>query len=192
MGFAITWCAVPQSVANDFFEKTGLVPTGLTEEIPESAVSIAHLDTGWSILWVNDFDCSFLKEAQRQKYSENHDLIVCQVEEHAMTSIAERWSKGACQWRIAHEGIDGPSGLETSGALPVDFSTIKVEMEDAQKTAGGDQADVDYIFEIPLLVAKSIVGFKHDEDCAHLIDNTFQVMERPHRKGGFWSRLLGK
>jgi hypothetical protein len=42
-------------------------------------------------------------------------------------------------------------------------------MEELQLAEGGDDAGVDYIFEIPLKVAQSLVGFKHDENCAHLI-----------------------
>lgn len=41
-------------------------------------------------------------------------------------------------------------------------------MEARQLKPGGDSADVDYIFEIPLLAAKRIVGFKHDEVCPHV------------------------
>jgi hypothetical protein len=51
-------------------------------------------------------------------------------------------------------------------------------MEAVQLARGGDDAMVDYIFEIPLTVAKSLVGFKHDEICAHLIGGRFEVMSR--------------
>ena len=35
-----------------------------------------------------------------------------------------------------------------------------------------------YIFEIPLAVAKSLVGFKHDEICSDLSGKQFAVMSR--------------
>jgi hypothetical protein len=51
---------------------------------------------------------------------------------------------------------------------------------------------VDYIFEIPLTVAKSLVGFKHDEICAHLIGGRFDVMARAAPKASPLSRLFGR
>jgi hypothetical protein len=51
-------------------------------------------------------------------------------------------------------------------------------MEALQLAEGGDAAGVDYLSEIPLGVAKSLVGFKHDEICTHLIGGRFEVMSR--------------
>jgi len=66
----------------------------------------------------------------------------------------------------------------TGGELPESFPAIREAMEQAQLAAGGDEANVDYIFEIPLQVAQSLVGFKHDEDCAHLLGKNFSVMSQ--------------
>jgi hypothetical protein len=38
-------------------------------------------------------------------------------------------------------------------------------MRALQLAEGGDAAEVDYLFEIHLGVAKSLVGFQHDEIC---------------------------
>jgi hypothetical protein len=64
-------------------------------------------------------------------------------------------------------------------------------MERLQLAEGGDDAEVDYIFEIPLKVAQSLVGFKHDEECTHLLDNHLVVMSRAAPTGGFLRRLFG-
>jgi hypothetical protein len=76
------------------------------------------------------------------------------------------------------------------GDVPEVFHTIRKEMEEVQQAEGGDNADVDYLFEIPLKVAQSLVGFKHDEDSAHLIGGIFHVMSRIPPKAGILSRLL--
>jgi hypothetical protein len=65
-------------------------------------------------------------------------------------------------------------------------------MEQAQLDAGGDQAGVDYIFEIPLKLAESLVGFKHDEDDKHVIDGHYVVLSRTEPAGGLLRRLFGK
>jgi hypothetical protein len=95
-----------------------------------------------------------------------------------MASSAELWSGGRRTWWISHEGEDGPKGLETDGALPASFSAIRSELEEAQRAEGGDDAEVDYLFDIPLRVAQSIVGFKHDEDCSHMNGAPFVVLCR--------------
>lgn len=192
MGFSITWFAVPEKSVEAFLTQLQLTPTGKTEELPESLVSIGKLDTRWSVLWYNEYQCPFLGELKVADISENHDVLWCQVEEHAMASSAELWSGGKRKWRISHEGENGPKGLDTDGELPQTLSTIRQEMEAMQKAEGGDAAEVDYIFEIPLKVAENIVGFKHDCECSHLIGNLFHVLTRPTPKAGWFGRIFGK
>lgn len=192
MGFAITWCAVPEAAADEFIQRIGLIDTGKTEEIPGSLIGVAHLDTGWRLIWYNKYDCPFLGEAQRRELSANHDLLYCLVEEHCMASSSEMWSNGSRKWWISHEGIDGPKGLDTSGDLPAVFPQIRHDMEAQQLVEGGGIADVDFIFEIPLLVAKSITGFKHDEVCQHVVGNRFKIMTKEPRAGGLLYRIFGK
>ena len=95
-----------------------------------------------------------------------------------MASSSELWSNGSRKWWISHEGIDGPKGLDFSGDPPPNFQQIKTEMESKQEKEGGTEADVDYIFEIPLLVAKAVTGFKHDDVCPHVIKDEFKIMTR--------------
>jgi hypothetical protein len=192
MGFAISWCAVPESAADEFLRRVGLTETGETEEVPDSLIGVARLDTGWRLLWYNKYDCPFLGEAHSEEHSRHHDLLYCLVEEHCMASSSEFWSHGSLKWRISHEGIDGPKGLDFSGELPNDFHKVKSEMEAKQKQEGGDEANVDYIFEIPLLVAKSITGFKHDQVCPHVLGNEFKIMRKETENVGLFSRLFRK
>lgn len=109
-----------------------------------------------------------------------------------MASSSELWSGGKRKWWISHQGENGPKGLDTAGQLPDYFSAIKNEMEEAQRAEGGDDADVDYIFEIPLRVAQALVGFKHDEECPHVSEEQFVVLSRPAMRKSFFAKLLGK
>ncbi len=192
MGFAISWYAVPEPHADQFFKRLDLTPTGETEEIPESLICTAQLDTGWNLLCYNEYGCPFLQEEDLTHLSADHKILYCLVEEHVMASSAELWSVGKRQWSISHEGEDGPKGLEVDGEVPDTLAAIRQQMEQQQQAEGGDEADVDYIFEIPLLVAKSMVGYKHDEDCPHLVGGTFTVMSRSAPKSGFLSRLWNR
>jgi hypothetical protein len=190
MGFAISWCAVREGGAEQFLQELGLSPTGETEELPESLISTGKLDTGWRVVWYNKYGCPFLKPEDLAKLSITRDVLLCLVEEHAMASSTELWSSGKKKWWISHEGEHGPKGLSVEGNVPEVFPAIRKEMEDMQLAEGGDDADVDYIFEIPLKVAQSLVGFKHDEDSQHLVGGIFHVMSQAPPKAGILSRLL--
>ena len=173
-------------------ERLALSPTGETEEFPESLISAAKLDTGWRVIWFNKYGCPFLRPEDLGELSKEQDILLCLVEEHVMASSSEFWSAGNRMWWISHEGENGPKGLATDGDLPACFPSIRRELEEAQRVDGGDDADVDHIFEIPLKVAQSLVGFKHDEDCPHLGEEEFVVLSRTARRKGLLSSLFGK
>jgi hypothetical protein len=195
MGYSISWFAVRQENAGRFIENLQLTATEEFEEIPESLISTAKLDTGWQILWYSEASCPFLQKRDLQRLSSDIDIIAVEVEEHVMFSSSELWAKGECKWHISHEGENGPqSGVKTEGELPGCFAEIKTEMEECQKREDADKPEVDYIFDIPLLISKSITGFKHDEDCKHLTDNQFAILSRKtsDQKKGIFKRLLGR
>ena len=107
-----------------------------------------------------------------------------------MASSSEYWSAGKRKWWISHEGENGPNGLATDGDLPECFPSIRSELEEAQRADGGDDADVDHIFDIPLKVAQALVGFKHDEECPHMVEEKFVVLSRGVQRKGFLGRLF--
>lgn len=109
-----------------------------------------------------------------------------------MASSSEMWSRGRRKWWLSHEGENGPRGLAVDGELPETYPSIRREMEQAQAAAGGETAGVDYIFEIPLKVAQSLVGFKHDEICRRLVDKQYVVLARSATGGGLLRRFFSK
>ena len=193
MGYSITWFAFHQSDEDVLMQDLRLSPTGQTDEGPDSLIATAKLKNGWQILWYNRHECPFLNESDLQRLSSRFEIIRCLVEEHVMASSSELWSGSVRKWRLLHEGENGPKGLEVEGEPPESLQQIRQEMETAQLAEGGDEADVDYIFEIPLRVAKALVGFKHDESCDLLVDPAFAVLTRSEtERAGFLGRLFGK
>lgn len=192
MGFSITWCAVREDGAPKLLQQLGLSSTGEREEFPESLISAAKLDTGWRVIWYNEYGCPFLRPEELGVISNGQEVLMCLVEEHVMASSSELWSGGKRKWWISHQGENGPKGLSTEGQLPDCFSPIRSAMEEAQRAEGGDDAAVDYIFEIPLKVAQSLVGFKHDEDCPHMTEEQFVVLSRAAPKKGLLGRLFSR
>lgn len=192
MGYSITWCAVREVAAEQLLSHIRATATGEIEEVPESPLSMAKLRTGWRLLWSNQCACPVLTKELVAFASRGHELLLCHVEEHVMASSAELWSDGSRQWWISHESEDGPKGLHTEGRLPKCFAAIRDEMERARRAAGGDEADVDHVFAIPLEVARALVGFKHDESCDAVVGDGFAVLARPRARKGLLARLLGR
>jgi hypothetical protein len=93
-----------------------------------------------------------------------------------MVSSSEFWKDGAQVWQIEHDAQESIDHISTSGALPDGYADIKNSLSGEQDEAGGKESDTDYFFDIPLQTAKSIVGFKHDEDSG-LEDDSFDVFE---------------
>ena len=191
MGFSISWYAVREEGAQQLLDRLGLSPTGETEEIPESLISTARLDTGWRILWYNEYECPFLRHEDLAAISNEQEVLMCQVEEHVMASSAEAWSGGKRKWWIGHLGEDGPKGLSVEGDAPECLAPIRREMEAAQRAEDEDAAEVDHLFEIPLRVAQTLVGFKHDEVCPHISEEQFAVLSRSAPKKGLIAKLFG-
>lgn len=191
MGCAITWCAVREEGADQLLSHLGLSPTGEIADEPKSRFSTARLATGWRLIWSNEYGCPILMKGL-STFAGGHEVVACQIEEHVMASSAELWTNGSRRWWLSHEGENGPKGLEADGELPPSFAAIRKEMEDAQRAEGGEDAEVDYIFEIPLNVAQALVGFKHDEIYEPVVEGGFMVLSGGKSEKGFLSRLFGK
>jgi len=135
-------------------------------------------------------DLDLLEEDSLRRLSAGGDLVVASVEEHVMASLAQGWKDGSQIWSLWHQSDKGIEHLEEIGTPPTGFAEIKKRAYDRQRAK--DSKDVDYIFDIPLSVAQSITGFKHDEGGP----DEFEVLERQKpslpEKRGFWNRLFGK
>ena len=190
MGYSISWYAFSASAAEAVFASLGLSKTGTEQDSPESMICAAGMKTGWKVLWYDRYDCPFLKEDDLSRLSESCDIVCCRVEEHVMASSSEFWRKGEILWAISHEGENGPVGFDFAGQLPDSLAEIRKEMEALQEAAGGLDAGVDYIFEIPLRVAQRLVGFKHDTDPGDQQLGRFEVYERVASRGGLLSRIF--
>jgi hypothetical protein len=63
--------------------------------------------------------------------------------------------------------------METSGDLPADFDAIRARLSQKQDAAGR-KPQVDYIHDVPIELAKSLTGFRHD----HFPDDGVARFER--------------
>lgn len=158
MGFSVAWLAVPKKAKAETISALGLRETEVREEMPESPLLGADLATGWYLLWFDRASPAALKPESLRRISSGTELITCQVEEHAMISIASHWVDGAERWCVMHDSEDGLTNLEVIGSPPAALEPIRTKLMALQNGV----TNVDYVFDVPVELAEVFVGFRHD------------------------------
>lgn len=160
MGFSIAWIAFHGLTKAEVLSHVDLVDTQERDEANESPISGSELPGGWYVLFLSDVAHPYLSAESLQRLSKGCTVLGCQVEEHVMVSASFLYENGARIWHILHESEKGVYNLEIEGAPPGSFSIA--EFRQKQHEAGGESADVDYIFDAPVELAQAICGFRHD------------------------------
>jgi hypothetical protein len=195
MGFSLSWAAVKGRTPVAVQEALSLRGTGATEEIPESEITAAHLPGGWYMI-VSQHDClGFTKDKTLERLSSLGEVVTCFVEEHVMCSFAAYWRSGQRVWSVYHDcaGRSGNFGLDIKGEPPSVFAEIRDRLRSQQESAGGKKANVDYIFDVPVELACSATGYRHDQDIPELRGAAFEVLARTQAapKQPWFRRLFG-
>lgn len=175
MGYSISWVAVKEKAPEALLQELGLARSGVMADYGETPFSGRLLPSGWFLVVFNRCEHKFTAPKWLALLSGNCDLVAGSAEEHVMVSASEFWRKGRKIWRIEHDAQESIDHLSTSGALPDSYAAIQKQCAQEQEQAGGKNAEVDHFFDIPLLTAKIMVGFKHDDN--ELEDNSFEVFK---------------
>lgn len=192
MGFRIAWLATKGPGKDAMLETFDLRDTGEDDEANEAPFSIAELPTGWTILWSNDED--FFAEENAAALSRVAPVILVHVNETCMHSTATGFEAGNRVWRVHHEGDEVIDHLEKMGSLPDGADTIEADLRASQTVEDAGEQSVDFLFDIPLEIAKSQCGFKHDEFAFEWGEPEFTAVESrstPPAPTGWLSRLFG-
>jgi len=184
MGYAISWLAVRGKSPEEVRRLLGLIPTGRYGEPLDSLITAALLPGGWFLVLLDDPAHEFILKGTPERISIDCEVVTAAIEEHVMASLAEGWKDGRRVWSLDHQSEKGIEHLEVVGTPPESFAEIRSKAFELQR---GE--DADYIFDVPLQVAQSLTGFKHDEGGP----DRFEILERDGKSGsgGFWKRLFG-
>lgn len=186
MGYSLAWLAVRGLTYHVALERQGLLPTEQTADYGDHDVS-ALADAGeWSIVVARGCDHRIISAKNLAALSLNCEVVACSVEEHAMFSSSELWLNGVRQWRVEHDAQQSIEHLATDGSMPEDFPATSRQFAEQQAAENGDKAEVDWYFEIPLVLARTRVGFKHDEGAGFDTDGKFQVLSDPMSSKKRW------
>ncbi len=193
MGFSLSWLAVRGKSRAEVCEALDLKGTGELEEIPEAPFTGADLPKGWFMVVENNSE-GLVQDSILKKVSLGCEVVACSVEEHVMVSNATGWKNGQKLWSILHDAQQSIEHLEFTGEPP-GFVTISDGLRKEQQAAGGKDADVDYIFDIPVATAESLTGYRHDKMIPELGEKPFEVLNRTrsaNNGGSLLKKLFGR
>jgi hypothetical protein len=162
MGWMCSWVAVKSAAKGDLLEALSLVETGEVVEPGSGAVrmSCGVRPDGWVVLFSEDFDWGDRRRVLG--LSRFGPTVGCQFEDGVeMTSIVSGAENGVELWRVAHRN-DPKQLLEVSGEPPSELAAIRDRHFREQD--GGDASSFDFIHDVPLELAKSVCGYRADED----------------------------
>jgi hypothetical protein len=197
MGFSQSWLAVKGKPRAAVLDELQLQSTGNREEIAESPIVGAELPGGWFLIVTDQAAHPFIGKTVLERLSAGCEIVTGYVEEHVMVSAATGWRNGRRIWSVAHDCQRDKQHLEALGELPVMFGGIRDSLYSEQRTVDEHRADVDLIFDVPLALAESLTGYRHDMDIPGGGDEPFEVLVHTSvnrlARGGepsFWKRLF--
>ncbi|HEY6909327.1 MAG TPA: hypothetical protein VI356_08160 [Myxococcales bacterium] len=164
MGTATSWIAIQGASLEEIERELDVVPVrGDAGKIAHGdiACEAAVLAGGWVLVVEPMKRNGNVADARRlARLSRNRRLVACDEESHVMYSGASEWRDGSEVWAVVHASEEASDDLEVRGT-PIDgWERIRDELVAAQAQDG----EVDYIYEIPLVIAQRVVGFRTGED----------------------------
>ncbi len=161
MGFNIVWVGVDKSSKSELASLLTVRDTGLADETKEAPISAAELPNGWTIVVFNDLNPTL--QGRIDALGPSRRLVTCAVLEGPMVSqVIHRHGNGS-SWSVAHVSEHGLFDLKVEGTPPDFFETIKAKQIAEQNAENeADALNVDHIFDVPILLAEHVTGFRHD------------------------------
>lgn len=94
-----------------------------------------------------------------------------------MFMSAALWRGGREIWGVRHRGGDfGDTDLVVEGTPPDVFQDLRASYLETQTSLRGTDPRVDYVADIPLELARSVVGFRYDVINPGIDDTTFRAL----------------
>jgi hypothetical protein len=184
MGISLAWVAVKGLDMDTILSRLELEPTGRECDCLDVDVSAHPLPGDALLVTTMRCDHRIIEPDSMAKVSAGCQAIACAVEEHVNFSLCELWRDGRRIWQIQYVGCESPEEFTHEGELPPRFHEL---------VAGGepeDEEDSDgFLMDVPLILAKELGGFRHDEFDPAFDAVPFQELKDVRARPGWWKRL---
>ena len=192
MGYSLSWLAIKGKDPQTVLQELGFRTTGERQELPETPLSAARMPNGWYLIVSGEHE-HVVPDSVLEHLTAGCEAVTCFVEEHVMFSSAAGWRNGRRCWSVQHDAQRGIEHLEAEGELPASFNSIRDKFFSKQKEEDIRKAGIrrplfppkvvpvgemgcDYIFEIPVEIAREMTGYQHDRDIPGLTGEPFEVL----------------
>lgn len=182
MGISLTWVAVEALPADEALLRLSLVKTSKDCLYPFKGVASHSLPDDWFLVAAHRCDHRIANTASMSALSKGCRAVACAIEEHVNFSSAELWQDGARVWHVQHQGDEDNENISSQGQLSQRFRELlaTVEPEDSENLDGHFHMD------IPLILAKELCGFRHDESNPDFDNIPFEELGELKTKGRWW------
>jgi hypothetical protein len=185
MGRSLAWLVVDGGSADEIARALAVRRTGKEGQRHRMPLAGRTLEDGRYLIVAGGGSSPAFRRDQLVALARRGAFTFCEFEEHVMWSSIERWEHGHKAWSVAHRGEESPLDLRTTGNLPDGFNALRSAALDKQQAEGGNAADVDVVFDLPIDLARQQTRL-HPDDAA-LAESTFEQLDEgwSHR----WHRM---
>ena len=196
MGLTLSWVALSGLAKDEVLARLGLEDSGEPAEFYQRrAQTCAERPNGWVLLARGEVDD--FKPGDLAALSQGALLLSAYCSETVMFSGASGWTDGARQWVITHNPEEGQSDLAIEGDPPPELAAILAQARAVQEEEGGDEADVDVVFDVPKDLVSAFCGWHPDRDNEDWGEIEFTRLRRlgepdPPPKRSWLAKLFGR
>ena len=202
MSHSISWIGVHGRHKDEVLSALGLVDTGAPVGDRIRPFAMTTLPGDWLIVMSNNME--YASPARLAALSAGAEVLGVQIEEHVMFSGLRAFRDGAEVWSVTHDCNHGLDHAAVTGTPPALLQPIIDNLRAQQAAEGGDDAEVDMVFDAPIEAAAAICGFRHDggedEDVPEPVFTELKPVGSARGSGGtvtasgggFFSRLFGR
>jgi hypothetical protein len=192
MGNSLSWLAVKGKSPETVLGQLELRSTRKPGEVGRAPFVAATSDAGWYLVVANRCAHHIISAPVVESLSADCELLTCTVEEHVMFSEATGWRGGQRLWSVTHRGDDDATKktVAEQGTLPSEYPAIRDRFFSQQEAENAADAEVDFLFEIPVVLVQTFTGFKHDDASPAFEARGFELLESTKRS--FFQRLFSK
>lgn len=188
MGRANAWISVRGLDRSEVVERLGCRETSRPAEWGRADLSLGDMGNGWLVVRCLAFDhpTRELLEAM----SVDAEVLSCQINEYVMVSIARGYRDGRQIWSAVHEPEKGIFSLIVDGSPPPELAEIERRLRAEQEAEGGEEAEVDLMFDAPSEIVAALSGYRDDQDQGTAFVELLQP--QPPKTPGLLQRLFGR
>ena len=182
MGASLSWVAVEALTSEEVLNRLSLTRTSTQPVYPFKGIACHTLEGGWFLVVAGRCDHKMIKPANMSLLSKGCRAVACSIEEHVNFARAELWKDGVCIWHVQHQGDEDSENMSSDGQVPQRFHDLlaTAEPEDSESLDGHFHMD------IPLLLAKELCGFRHDEANTEFDSTPYVGLTERKPKRSWW------